>query len=446
MLLGASGWLGLRRLGVPRPATGLALAAVLTLPFVVRGFGQPGSDIPAAAWLACCAALVACSARRPGLLGPAFVAAGLAIGTKTTALPLTAVLVAAALLLHRRELRKPAVAAGLGVGALVGLGWYVRNLFEHGSPLWPFAGGEAQPPLFEALDHSLLERPRATLRGRLGVYFDDLGGAVLLFPAAVVAAVLVRRRLVVAVALAAAGSLLLWAAGPVAGLPDIDQLGFLPATAVRYLLPGLLAAAAAVALAGRPGGAPRLALAALGLAVLANLIATWPFGFPRGPALVVAVAGALAGAGVAALVRRVPAPALAGVAALALAVGLAAASDGFVERHASLRSNRFSDLTLRLEGQAGFRRSTLPVATNTSPIATLAGDRLDRRVVLIPAGESCAALERRLRRSWVILQTPPPFTRGGRPTGLPTPGPARCLAGRRPAGTVGSFRVYAPTG
>ena len=110
----------------------------------------------------------------------------------------------------------------------MGLGWYVRNLFEHGSPLWPFAGGDAQPPLFEALDHSLLERPRATLRGRLGAYFDDLGGAVLLFPAAVVAAVLVRRRLVVAVALAAAGSLLVWAAGPVAGLPDIDQLASCP--------------------------------------------------------------------------------------------------------------------------------------------------------------------------------------------------------------------------
>ena len=241
VLLGASGWLGLRRLGVPRPATGLALTSILTLPFVVRGVGQPGSDIPAAAWLACAAALVACSGRRPALLGPAFVAAGLAVGTKTTALPLTAVLVAAALLLHRRELRRPAVATGLAAGALVGLGWYLRNLFEHGSPLWPFAGGEAHPPLFEALDHSLLERPRATLRGRLGVYFDDLGGAVLLFPAAVAAAVLVRRRLVVAMGLAAAGSLLVWVAGPVAGLPDIDQLGFLPATR------GALSAA-------RPGG------------------------------------------------------------------------------------------------------------------------------------------------------------------------------------------------
>ena len=148
----------------------------------------------------------------------------------------------------------------------------------------------------------------------------------------------------------------------------------------------------------------------------------------------------------AASVRRVPAAAAAGAAALTLGVGLAAASDGFVESHASLRSNRFSELTLWLEGRPGFRESTLPVATNTSPIATLAGDRLDRRVVLIPAGESCAALERRLRRSWVILQAPPPFTRDGRPTGLPTPGPARCLANRRPLGTIESFRVYEPTG
>ena len=282
------------------------------------------------------------------------------------------------------------------------------------------------------------------------MYFDDLGGAVLLFPAAVVAAVLVRRRLVVAIALAAAGSLLVWVAGPVAGLPDIDQLAFLPATAVRYLLPGLLAAAAAVALAGRPGGAPRLALAVLGLAVLANLIATWPFGFPRGPALVVAAAGALA--------RRAGWPAGRPPASRRRALGgacgrpwpsrsgLAAASDGFVDRHASLRSNRFSDLTLRLQAQRRLSRVDPARGHQHQPHRDPGRRPAGPPRRADPAGESCAAVERRLRRSWVILQTPPPFTRGGRPTGLPTPGPARCLAGRRPAATVGTFRVYAPTG
>ena len=327
------------------------------------------------------------------------------------------------------------------IGGLVGATWYLRNLIEHGSPLWPFAGGDPQPPLFARLDHSLLQRPRTTLSSQARRYFESLGGAPVLFAAAVVAPALVRRPLVAWGALATACSVLLYAAGPVTGRPNVDELAFLPATTVRYLLPAIAAACATLALTAgsRRGRLP--AQAVLAVATGLSLVATWPFGYPDGPSLVLAAAGALGGAGAAALVSRVGIrPVLAG-AGLIAAVALTGASSGLVLRHAKLNANRFSGVSLELERRSGFKRSQAPVATNSSPLATLAGDRLDRRVDLIPARETCAEVERRLRGSWIILSTSPPLpTRAGRlvcpPRGLPAAWPP---AGRTPAPELSGY-------
>ncbi len=386
---------------------------------------------------------MAASLRRPALLGPALVAAGLAVGTKPTALPLTALVVIAGLLFHRGKLvrLRPALASAAVIGGLVGATWYLRNLIEHGSPLWPFAGGDPQPPLFARLDHSLLQRPRTTLSSQARRYFESLGGAPVLFAAAVVAPALVRRPLVAWGALATACSVLLYAAGPVTGRPNVDELAFLPATTVRYLLPAIAAACATLALTAgsRRGRLP--AQAVLAVATGLSLVATWPFGYPDGPSLVLAAAGALGGAGAAALVSRVGIrPVLAG-AGLIAAVALTGASSGLVLRHAKLNANRFSGVSLELERRSGFKRSQAPVATNSSPLATLAGDRLDRRVDLIPARETCAEVERKLRGSWIILSTSPPLpTRAGRlvcpPRGLPAAWPP---AGRTPAPELSGY-------
>src|SRR5213079_1159211 len=80
-LMAAAAWGGLRALDVPRPAAGLAAAALCTNPWLL-GWQSNGSvtDPPALAWLVVCAGLTAMSRRNAALLVPAVVAAGLAVG------------------------------------------------------------------------------------------------------------------------------------------------------------------------------------------------------------------------------------------------------------------------------------------------------------------------------------------------------------------------------
>src|SRR5436190_5124344 len=105
VLFVAAGWLGLRALGIDRIVRAVAVAAIVATPAVLASQSGGASLDPAAlAWLVSCGALCACAVaqRDPALVAPAVVAAGLAIGTKTTAAPLSlTVLVAAAWLLRR---------------------------------------------------------------------------------------------------------------------------------------------------------------------------------------------------------------------------------------------------------------------------------------------------------------------------------------------------------
>src|SRR5207245_2752576 len=103
----------------------------------------------------------------------------LAVGSKTTALPLAAGLLLTWLFLQRRELRRlgPALLAAAGAAVAVGGFWYLRNLVDHGSPFWPIVStswGDSVPPLIHAVDYSLLDRPRVTLEGHIDKYFDQL--------------------------------------------------------------------------------------------------------------------------------------------------------------------------------------------------------------------------------------------------------------------------------
>ncbi len=136
----AAGWVGLRALRVPRAVAGLCLAAVATVPVLLQQVPLAGTDLPGFTWLAVCGALVACSEERPPLFGAALLAAGLAVGTKTTPAPLVILAIAAGVWLHRRRVRElaPTLVPALVVAAVVGGLWYVRDFAEHGSPLWPF--------------------------------------------------------------------------------------------------------------------------------------------------------------------------------------------------------------------------------------------------------------------------------------------------------------------
>ena len=204
------------------------------------------------------------------------------------------------------------------------------------------------------IETTFLERPAATLEGRLGEYASRLGGGWMLLAGALVSLVFglvsrrlkpeIRRPLVVAGA-ATLGALLVWSVAWGTGLQRSAELpgaeGW-PLSAIRYMLPVVGAALVTVALATRaPGRAGRAATALLVGALAWSLVAAARLGAPYTPSVSVLLLGALAGllalGGAALASRALPRPIPAGAAAVAAAVGLgvllAPASNGYIERY-----------------------------------------------------------------------------------------------------------------
>lgn len=452
LLLATSAWAGLRRLRVDPALAAAALVALCSVPYLVRQLADSGTDLPALAWAAAAAALCAAGVRTPGLLPVAVLAAALAVGTKTTpVVPLAAALgLAAFACRHRlRSLRAPlalALAAGLAVGGT----WYLRNLFEHGSPLWPFVqlpGSDPPPRMIGLVDHSFLERPRATLDGNLSGYAERLAGALLLIPAALAAPLLVRDRRVTVAALVALACTIAWAAAPVTGLGD-PALAFpegYPLSATRYLLPTLGVCVLAIALAGAAAGGRRTAALALLWAVTALNVAgnVALNGEQLPPPWLLAGAAALGGA-VAAFAPhprhrpKLPAPAWAAAAAVC-GLLLAPAASGFVDRHAEADGAPIlGRAALRwLNAQESFRDGEQPVVMGRFAVAGLAGDRFQHELRPVALDESCRSLRQRAEDGWVVVTDLRPAA------GLESFGALRCLRGLRPRFEGDGYRVYA---
>ncbi|HYF28654.1 MAG TPA: hypothetical protein VD931_23135 [Baekduia sp.] len=415
----AAGTLGLRTLRVPVAVVVAALAAFLALPLALTQVGGPLTDLPAVTWLVCAAALAAASRERPALLAVALVAAGLSFGTKTTGSVLLAAALLAAAVAGRDRLRTlhPAWSGLVPLALLVGGVWVVRNTIDHGSPLWPLVAtswGDDVPPAFAAIDDSFLSHPGEMLDdGRASDYTNILSGGTYLLAGGLLAALLVARtRLALACSAAAAVAVAAWAAAPYTG---IDQ----PALAVgatRYLLPALAAATLALAVTARDAGRRgRLAiLVLLWIAAVASVGRTWEFGFPFVPSLGtvigLAVIGAAAGLAAGRLRVRV-APAVRRAAPYAtgvvLALGLAGAADGYLERHAE--AGRIDGGLLRAAlATPGFDDDEgLEIAMGPATVAFLRGERLQHTVTFVGSETSCAELRRRRARGWVVLQHAP---------------------------------------
>ena len=468
-VLGAAGWTTLRNLSVPRWAAGLGVGAVVTAPLVVRQLNEPQTDLPALAWLACVGALATGAARRPALLAPAVVAAGLAVGTKPSTGPLVVGVLAVGAYAARDRLRPLAgvLAAALAGAFVVGGIWYLRNLIEHGSPLWPFAVGpfgDPAPRFLGLVDATFLKRPQATLDGNVGDYLDRLAGTWLLLAGALVALVLgaaaprlraLRRPLVVAGGLALA-SCLIWSTAWGTGLSTSPELtwpeGFV-LSSLRYLLPAIGVAAVAVAIVARAGGWLARAAGALLAVVLGwNLVRDAGLGSPWTPPVWVLVVGALGGVAVLALgtaaADRVGSgrrPAAAAVAVgLALAIGalLAPIGDGVLERYTKVpHSSAFgANLVSWFLDQPGFDEDggSIGIATR-GVIAQLAGDRFNKKLVLVPQFASCGEVERMARRMPVVV-TIPLYFHGT--LGVENYTGQRCLARYRPVVRRFPFSVY----
>jgi hypothetical protein len=450
-LLAGAAWLGLRTLRVPRGVALLAIGVVCTLP--VLGSTQlngPATDLPSLAWLVSAAALAVAAVRRrePGLLGPALLAAGLAVGTKTTALPLSALVLGLALFALRDRLRTAFVPLALGAGGalVVGGTWYVRNAILHGSPFWPFfelPWADRAPAAVTRIDNSFLQRPLRTLElfggdQYLGTLF---AGGTLLLAAALLAPLLARRRTVLAAAVVTAASLLLWAAAPVTGVTDLRGANGATVSTLRYLLPTLAAALVTLSLAARVSRRTQTAVTAvLGAALGLNLWQLFDLGYPAVPSPRLPLLGALAGAVVAGAFaplvpwRRLLRPATAVAAALAVGAGLAVAAPNMVSRHE--RMPVFDGGLLHVfDGPASDGRT---IAMAPSVTAMLAGRRLKRRVEALPRDATCAQVLGHVRRGWVVVGDETANELFG-----PITTPA-CVAGLTPAYRLPGYRIYGP--
>ncbi|HEX3873562.1 MAG TPA: hypothetical protein VHW26_05415, partial [Solirubrobacteraceae bacterium] len=468
LLMIAAGWVGLRALDVPARVTGLCLAAVATVPVLLQQIPTAGTDLPGVCWLAVCAALVACSAARPGLLSPALLAGGLAVGTKTTAVPLVVLALAAGAWIHRSRLRGLAATlapAVVGAGVIGGL-WYVRDFVDHGSPLWPFLslhGGDPVPSFLVPLRPSFLSRPLATLHGPVKVYRDSytwqLSGAWVLLAGGLLAGLVSRRRPVMLAAGAVGLGLLAWANAPITGAPANPALWELTASTNRYVLPVLVAAGLAIGLLGRAGRHQRtVAVGLLGVGLVVNVAGASkyaPTSIELPPAVWI-VLGAAAGVAVALAAgpvghrehpgsERPPArrPARAAVAGaglvggLGLALALAWGSAGFLGRSVAAADAPFVGPVAWFDAQPGYLDGSAPIAMADLTVATLAGDRYQHPLELIAADAPCAAVRAWARTGWVVVTT------------FAFPGfrsftAARCLAGERALDTDVGYAVYGP--
>jgi hypothetical protein len=419
-LLAASGWLGLRALGVARPIAALATASICAAPMLTSFQGNgANSDLPALTWLIVAGSLCAAAKRREqaGLLEPALLAGALAVGTKTTVAPLAAIVIALTAYHLRgslRALRGP-LAVAAAAALVVGGSWYVRDLIEHGSPLWPYYAtpwGDALPHLQQP-DITFFHRPLASLRrfGEAGYVTDTFLGGVLVLVAAVIAPLLARRRAVTLGALATGLTVFLWTLAPDTGAP---YPSFPAADAfhgsVRFLMPSVTAATLTLALAtgasGRRGA--RLFTGLLALALGLNVVQLFDLGFPRVPSPTAPLAGALIGGLLVLLVPRrglrlVPSGVIAALALLGFSAALSAGAHGFVQRRARLG---YADAEL-IRWFAAVGNDARPIYTAPVEIVMLAQSDLRRVVVALPRRERCQTIASRVRGGWVVVERLP---------------------------------------
>ena len=366
------------------------------------------------------AALCAASRSRPVLLAPALVAAGLALGTKTTTGPLLVILL----------VMRPAGSIGAGCGAL----W--KPLAAAALLAFLLRGGVVRPQPDRArlaavalLGHSLGHFGTARDRvGRLQLHarapstrFGSRAtstssaswGASSCWRGALAAPVLAPRRRAVWVASGAAVlSVLIWAQAPFSGVPPSLRIPETVFTTTRYLAPAVMAAILALALAGSGGGRrARVAQLILAVGLVIELVQSFQLGFPAMPSPLTPLAGAVAGAAAigagAVISRRVDTPAWrAAPAALVAAVLVAGAllaipASGYVARHAAAGSSAAG----LVDWMARRPADSAGVVGAPGVIGPLAGDRLRRRLEAIPPGTGCRTL-RALRRTRYVVLSP----------------------------------------
>ncbi len=427
--VGLGAWVALRELGVGTLERGLAVVALAVPPLMIGQLGAPYTDIAALAWLAVAAGLATASRRRPGLIYPAVLAAALCVGTKTTPAVLILGLAAVAWVPLRAASRRWLLGA-VGVGVVIGGVWSVRNLIDHGSPLWPLLSapwGTPIPAAFRPLEGRFLDHPRHLVGAYWRDYLSVLGGSAVLIGSGIVCPLVRRTRAALLSAMAAVVSLVAWGVAPYTGVLQFGAVGAI--ANLRYLLPAIGACTVALCVSSVGAGRTLRLVVRAGLvgSIGYSVVRTAAFG-PLRPSLATLLVAAVAGAGAAGLARHgrpgVDGRIVAGALGLVGAVGLAVGAHGYVGRF--VRANAPPNRSLY--AVPAIRDATGPIASVPGEFVMLRGDRLQHPLALIGAGESCASVRARLHRGPVVL--------GPGSTLL------ACLRGRRPAASDPYGVVY----
>lgn len=432
--------------GVRSTVRWLAVASIVTIPHFVAQLNSPKTDVAALAWLAVCGAMALAARRHPRLLPLAYIAGGLSIGSKTTTLPLVGIIVLASFW----RLRPPVAHVFAGLVGATGVGgvWYVRNLLEHGSPLWPFVAtpwGDPVAAVFDVPESRFVADPVETLRTQFGDWSGVAAGGLVLVVVVGFLALIPRLQRVRTIGLVGVVSIVLWTLSPVTGLDNAPLADDVLTSTTRYLLPTMLLGALGSALLAEARPRARIAVQVLlGTVVLMNLVVlateTTDVIAPVGLLLAACAGGAVvAGAARSDHPRRVvPAVAMASVSLLLVAfVGWAA--DGWTERHRSALRLGGSAIDELLESAEHRDGSTTVSATNVI-WSDLAGDELQHDVVLLEGDLACDDYRALVRTGWLVLAE-------GSFVGAPDlPLERGCLRGLRPFATDGDFVVFAPTG
>lgn len=402
----AGAWVTLRELGVATLERGLAVVALGVPPLIVGQLGAPYTDIAALAWLAVTAGLATAARRRPGLIYPAVLAAALCVGTKTT----PAILILALGLVAWRPLRAARarwLVPTFAVAVVVGGVWSIRDLIEHGSPLWPLLAapwGDPIPTAFKPLEARFLDHPRHLLGAYWRDYLSVLGGCAVLIGSGIVVALLRRSRASLCAAGAAGLALLAWGVAPYTGLDTFGAVGAIANT--RYLLPAIAACTLALAVSSSgPGPQLRLLVRVVLVAAIGYSVDRSAAFGPLRPSLVTLVVAAAAGAtglvlaGRARVVvdRRIAGAAL----GLGCVLGLAAGAHHYVERYVA--ADNPPDRALYALPALRDARGT--IASWPGVFVLLRGDRLEHALALIGADAGCDAVLARRRDGPLVLGT-----------------------------------------
>ncbi|MBV9872433.1 MAG: hypothetical protein JO214_17615 [Frankiaceae bacterium] len=454
VVLVAAMLIGLRRARVPAPLAALAVAAAVLIPWNLIEFDQVYNDVAALAFLAVTVALCQGADREPRAAGLAVVAAGLAIGVKTTTVPIALVALLWLAWRIRADLRRqlrtllPLGSFGIGLGVL----WYVENAVTYHAPFWPFSrfpAGPQEPYLWREFGNRLLAEPAATYRA-VGFhnYLHYLGGVPILIVGAVVVAGIglaiadrADRRFLVVGAAVVVLQTLLWSAAQFTGIAH--GVVILVLSAQRYLDAAPFAATIVLAVAARRPGALRwIATALLGAALVVDLYVGGHEHLAAGrvPPAAIWVALLAAGAVGGVLSTYSARTIAAGRSAVALpiaAVGgaclLAIPASSYLDHYLAQPTKLLDGPVLRyLQTQPGWVHGDAPVAAGSGAHVTWAGPQLTHPLTYVPATEPCTQLRAQATSGWLILLP----QRGGAFSPLSYPLRLDCLAGLTPVKTL----------